>query len=45
MTAARNTNPPNAPSATIAPKFNFALCDSLLDASFSTINGMFTFGD
>lgn len=24
MTAARNTNPPKAPKATIAPRFNFA---------------------
>lgn len=43
ITAAKKTNPPKAPSATIAPKFNFALCVSRW--SFSTGSGTFTLGD
>lgn len=44
ITAAKNMNPLNALSATMAPKFNLAPCVSLFESS-STINGMFTFGD
>lgn len=44
MTAAKKTKPPNAPNATIAPKFNLAPWDSRC-CSFSTENGTFTFGD
>lgn len=44
MTAARNTNPPKAPNATIAPRFNLAPWDSLV-GSFSTLKGILTLGD
>lgn len=44
MIAAKNTKPPKAPNAIIAPKFNLAPCVSRC-RSFSTKYGMFTFGD
>lgn len=44
MIAAKNTNPPNAPNATMAPKFNFAL-PLLFESSLSTLNGTLTLGD
>lgn len=40
--AAKKTNPPNAPNAIIAPKFNFAPKVSLLSPSID--NGTFTLG-
>lgn len=40
--AAKNTNPPKAPRAIIAPRFNFAPNGCL--RSPSTLSGMFTFG-
>lgn len=44
MIAAKNTKPPKAPSAIIAPRFNLAPCVSRC-WSFSTKYGIFTFGD
>lgn len=42
ITAAKKTNPPKAPKATTAPRFNRA--PPLSFWSFSTENGTFTFG-